>query len=74
MRTQEKFLKALVPRSRKFVFTDVKSDNLQHVVDLAAAGTLAIPVAQTISLAQAPALLTSLEQGKRLSGKAVIAF
>jgi NADPH:quinone reductase-like Zn-dependent oxidoreductase len=72
--TLPKFLKALVSRSRKFVFADVKSDNLQTVVDLAAAGRLAIPIAQTISLADAPALLASLEQGKRLSGKAVIAF
>jgi NADPH:quinone reductase-like Zn-dependent oxidoreductase len=72
--TLPKFLKALVSRSRKFVFADVKSDNLQTVVDLAAAGSLAIPIAQTISLADAPALLASLEQGKRLSGKAVIAF
>ena len=72
--TLPKFLKALVSRSRKFVFADVKSDNLQSVVDLAAAGRLAIPIAQTISLADAPALLASLEQGKRLSGKAIIAF
>jgi NADPH:quinone reductase-like Zn-dependent oxidoreductase len=69
-----KFLKGLVSRSRAFVFADVKSDNLQQVVDLAAAGKLSIPVAQTVSLAEAPALLASLEEGKRLKGKAVITF
>lgn len=72
--TKTKFLKALVSRSRKLVFADVKAENLQHVVDLAAARTLAIPIARTISLADAPALLASLEQGKRLNGKAIIAF
>lgn len=72
--TQPKFLKALVSRSRKVIFADVKADNLQHVIDLAAAGKLTIPISQTVTLAEAPALLTSLEQGKRLSGKAVISF
>ena len=72
--TPAKIIRVLLSRSRKFVFADVKSNNLQQVVDLAAAGKLAIPVAQTTSLADAPALLASLEQGKRSSGKAVIAF
>jgi len=72
--TKWKFLKALVSRSRKVVIANVKAENLQPVVDLAAASKLAIPVVQTVSLAQAPALLASLEQGKRLNGKAVIAF
>jgi NADPH:quinone reductase-like Zn-dependent oxidoreductase len=67
-------LKALVSRSRKVVIADPKAENLQPVVNLAAAGKLAIPVVQTVSLAQAPALLASLENGKRLNGKAVIAF
>jgi len=72
--TKWKFLKALVSRSRKVVIADSKAENLQPVVDLAAANKLAIPVVQTVSLADAPALLASLEQGRRLNGKAVIAF
>ena len=72
--TKWKFLKALVSRSRKVVIANLKAENLQPVVDLAAANKLSIPVVQTVSLAQAPALLASLEQGKRLNGKAVIAF
>jgi NADPH:quinone reductase-like Zn-dependent oxidoreductase len=72
--TKWKFLKALVSRSRKVVIANLKAENLQPVVDLAAAGKLAIPVIQTVSLTDAPALLASLEQGKRLNGKAVIAF
>lgn len=71
--TKWKFLKALVSRSRKVVIADPKVENLQAVVDIAAAGKFSIPVVQTVSLAQAPALLASLEQGKRLNGKAVIA-
>ena len=72
--TKWKFLKALVSRSRKVVIANMKAENLQPVVDLAAANKLAIPVVQTVSLEQAPALLASLEQGKRLNGKAVIVF
>lgn len=43
-------------------------------VDLAAGHNLMIKVAKTISLAEAPAMLTSLKQGSRLHGKAVIVF
>jgi len=72
--TKWKFLKALVSPSRKVVIAKVEAENLQPVIDLAAANKLAIPVVQTVSLAQAPALLASLEQGKRLNGKAIISF
>lgn len=41
--TRPKFLKALVSRSRKFVFAGRKGENLQNVVGLAAARKLAIP-------------------------------
>ncbi len=72
--TPQKFLKALFYRSRKVVIANMKVENLQPVVDLAAAGKLTIPIVQTISLADAPVVLASLEQGKRLNGKAVIVF
>jgi NADPH:quinone reductase-like Zn-dependent oxidoreductase len=61
-------------RSRKVVISNMKAANLQPVIDLAATGQLLIPIAKTVSLAEAPALLASLEQGKRLNGKAVIEF
>ena len=67
--TAQKFLKALVSRSRKVVFANLKAENLQHVVDLAAAHKLAISIAQTISLADAPAVLASLEQGNASMAK-----
>lgn len=72
--TKYKFFRALVSRSRKVVMANLKAQNLQQVVDLAAARKLAIPIAITIALDDAPALLSSLEQGKRLNGKVVIAF
>ena len=72
--TPAKFLRALVSRSRKVVIANPKAENLQQVVDLAAAGKLAIPIVRTLSLDQAPALLAALEQGQRLNGKAVIVF
>jgi NADPH:quinone reductase-like Zn-dependent oxidoreductase len=72
--TRQKFLKALVSRSRKVVIANMKADNLQPVINLAAAGKIRISIAQTISLAETPPLLASLEQGKRLNGKAIIAF
>lgn len=72
--TKWKFLRALVSRSRKVVIANTEAENLQPVVDLASAGKLAIHIAQTISLDRAPALLASLEQGKRLNGKVVIEF
>lgn len=72
--TKWKFLRALFSPSRKVIIASMKAEHLQPVVDLAAANKLAIPIVQTVSLAQAPALLASLEQGKRLNGKAVIAM
>ena len=69
-----KIFKALFSRSQKIVFADLRAENLQQVVDLAAAGKLAIPIVRTVALAEAPALLAALERGERVNGKAVIAF
>lgn len=69
-----KFFRTLLSRSRKIIFADLKAENLQQVVDLAAAGKITIPIAKTCSLADAPIVLASLERGQRLNGKAVITF
>ena len=69
-----KFVRSLLSRSRKIVFADLKDDNLQQVVNFAAAGKITIPVVKTCSLADAPDVLASLERGQRLNGKAVITF
>jgi NADPH:quinone reductase-like Zn-dependent oxidoreductase len=67
-----KFLRALISRSRKVILIDPKAEILQSVVDLAANGKLAVPVARTISLAEAPSVMAALERGERIDGKAVI--
>ena len=69
-----KFFRTLLSRSRKIIFADLKAENLQQVVDLAAAGKLTIPIGKTCSLADAPDVLAALERGQRLNGKAVITF
>ena len=58
----------------KVLIADTKAENLQAVTDLAASGKLNIPIARTVSLAEAPSLLESLERGERLFGKALILF
>lgn len=67
-----KFLRALVSRSRKVVIADVKANHLQEVVDLAAAGKLAIKIFKTIALDAVPEAMASLERGERMDGKVVI--
>ena len=72
--TASKFIRSLLSRSRKVVFADLRAENLQSVVDLAAAGKLVLPIVKTCPLEEAPAVLASLERGERLNGKAVITF
>lgn len=69
-----KFVRSFIAPWYNVLISDPKAGNLQAVVDLAAAGKLKMPVARTVSLAEAPALLASLERGDRLFGKAIIAF
>jgi NADPH:quinone reductase-like Zn-dependent oxidoreductase len=69
-----KFIRALLSRSRKVIFASLKAENLQQVVNLAAAGKLTLPIVKTCSLGDAPELLAALERGQRLNGKAVITF
>jgi NADPH:quinone reductase-like Zn-dependent oxidoreductase len=69
-----KFIRALFSRSRKVIFANLKPENLQPVVALAAAGKITIPIVKICSLDDAPELLAALERGQRLNGKAVITF
>lgn len=70
-----KIIRSVIFRSsRKFVSSDPRAINLQPIVDLAAAGKLTIPVAKTVTLAEATEVLAALERGERLNGKVVIAF
>jgi NADPH:quinone reductase-like Zn-dependent oxidoreductase len=67
-----KMLRSLTSFAHKVLINNPIAENLQPVVDLAAAGKLTIPVVQRASLLESPALLAAVEQGKRLHGKAVI--
>jgi len=70
-----KIIKSIIfRRSRKFVASNPKAENLQPVIDLAATGKFTIPIARTVSLSDASAVMDSLERGERLNGKVVIAF
>jgi len=72
--TGPKILSSIISRSYQIVSANVKAENLQPVVDLVESGKLVIPIARTISLADASAQLAALERGERLNGKVVIAF
>lgn len=72
--TRKKFVSALISRSRKVLFANLKADNLQEVADLAAAEKISILVSMLVPLADAPAVVALLERGERLNGKAVIMF
>lgn len=69
--TSFKFLSALVWPSRKVAFSDPRASNLQQVVDMAARREIAIKIARTVSLEEAPSVMAALEDGE-LHGKTVI--
>lgn len=70
----EKIIRAIFWSSHEFLFANPKAENLQAVVDLASAGNLTIAISKEIILADAPAVLTALENGESHSGKVVILF
>jgi NADPH:quinone reductase-like Zn-dependent oxidoreductase len=69
-----KFFRSITSSWYKVVLGNPKAENLQEVVNLAAAQKLKVPVVKTISLAEAPPVLAALERGERLNGKVVIEF
>lgn len=72
--TPKKFLRSLVSSWYKVLISNPRHENLQKVVDLAADRKLVIPIAKTISLADAPTVLAALETGNRVFGKVIIAL
>jgi NADPH:quinone reductase-like Zn-dependent oxidoreductase len=72
--TRAKLWRALCRRHRSLVFFSRNTQTLQKVVDFAALGKLRLPIGRTGSLSEAIPMITDLEHGKRLSGKAVIQF
>jgi len=70
--TARKVLLAMLSRRRKIVFANLKAENLEKVVDLAARGLLDLPIARVCPLADAPQMLSDIENGARRFGKFVI--
>jgi NADPH:quinone reductase-like Zn-dependent oxidoreductase len=67
-----KVMRALTAGRRKIVFNSPSAKIRSEVVNLAAAGKLAIKVARTAPLDNAVELIRDVEAGQRLNGKAVI--
>jgi NADPH:quinone reductase-like Zn-dependent oxidoreductase len=72
--TRAKLWRAIFSRHRNLVFFNRNAATLQKVVEFAAAGKLQLPVGRSVGLDEAIPMITDLERGKRLSGKAVIQF
>ena len=70
--TGPKLSRALFSKHRNLVFFNGNAKTLQKVVELAAAGRLKLPIARTVPLAEAIPVVSELERGRRLNGKAVI--
>ncbi|QWF71574.1 NAD(P)-dependent alcohol dehydrogenase [Methylomonas paludis] len=67
-----KLIRSLYSRQHKFVFGSINPQILEKLAELAAAGKLSISIGRTAKLAEAIALITDLETGRRTKGKAVI--
>jgi NADPH:quinone reductase-like Zn-dependent oxidoreductase len=72
--TRAKFWRAIFSRHRNLVFFNRNAATLQKVVQFAATGKLQLPVGRSVGLGEAIPMITDLERGKRISGKAVIEF
>lgn len=65
-------IRSVISSKHKMVRGLPSQDILQKVVDLAVAGRFPIPISRTVPLSEAIALISDLESGKRVPGKAVI--
>lgn len=65
-------IRSLISSRHSFVRGVLSTSILQKIVDLTTAGQFTIPINRTAPLAEAIALISDLEAGHRLPGKAVI--
>jgi NADPH:quinone reductase-like Zn-dependent oxidoreductase len=70
--TAKKFMRSLFSRRHKFVMGSPRTEILQKIVDLAAAGKFPITIGRTAPLEESIALIGDLEAGRRVKGKAII--
>ncbi|MET0267683.1 MAG: NAD(P)-dependent alcohol dehydrogenase [Duganella sp.] len=70
--TPGKFIKALFSRRLKMVVCTPTAEILEQLGHAAGMGALRLPIAKEVALDEAIALLTAIEGGQRLRGKAVV--
>ncbi|GJD41920.1 NAD(P)-dependent alcohol dehydrogenase [Methylobacterium bullatum] len=69
-----KFVRALFDRRLKPIIINARPDILDALAKASGDGILRLPVAETVPLSQAIPLLTALERGRKLPGKALVSF
>ena len=70
--TPVKFLRSVFNRRLKPVICMARADILDGLAAAAGAGKLRLPVAEIAPLKDAIALLTALENGRKIGGKALV--
>ncbi|EHH02752.1 alcohol dehydrogenase [Mesorhizobium amorphae] len=72
--TPGKFIRAVFDRRLKPIVCTARNDILDGLARSASDGKLRLPVALTVPLENAIALVTALEQGRKLNGKAIVSM
>jgi NADPH:quinone reductase-like Zn-dependent oxidoreductase len=72
--TPIKFLRSILNRRLKPIICTARADILDGLARAAGQGNLRLPVAETVLLKEAIALLGALERGRKISGKALVAM
>jgi len=72
--TPLKFIRALFDKRLKPIVIAARADILDGLAQAAADGTLRLPIAEKVTLDEAIPLLTALERGRKLPGKALVSF
>ncbi|CAN7321231.1 NAD(P)-dependent alcohol dehydrogenase [Rhizobium ruizarguesonis] len=72
--TPGKFIRALFNRRLKPIVCTARADILDGLAKAAGEGRLRLPIAEVVPLQEAIALVSALEQGRKLNGKVVVAM
>ncbi|MCP3439812.1 NAD(P)-dependent alcohol dehydrogenase [Bradyrhizobium sp. CCGUVB14] len=71
--TPMKFLRSLFNRRLKPIVCTPRAEILDAIADAAGQGKLRLPIAETVPLGGAITLITALEKGRKIGGKALVA-
>ncbi len=72
--TLGKFIRAIFNRRLKPIVCTARADILDGLARAAGEGALRLPIAETVPLKDAIALVTALEKGRKLNGKAIVSM